>query len=821
MNKKRILIIGGVAGGASAAARARRLSEDAEIILFERGEHISFANCGLPYHIGNVIEDRDALLVQTPEKMHNRFRIDVRTKHEVVAIDRQAKEITVLNLEKNEEYREKYDHLILSPGAAPFRPPIPGIDNHKVVTLRNMKDMDEIINIINEHNVRHALVVGGGYIGLEMAENLHHRNIGVTLVELLDQIMAPVDKEMAALLHQEIILNGIDLKLSNGVTEFKEENNKLTVTLSDKTSIATDLVILAIGVKPETLLAKEADIKLGETGGILVDQYMQTNDKNIYAVGDAVEIKDFVSQQAALIPLAGPANRQARIAIDHIFGRDSSYHMTQGTGICKVFGLTAGMTGLNEKTLRKKEIPFEKIYLHPANHAGYYPGATPISLKLLFDPKSGKILGAQAIGVNGVDKKIDVLAMAMRAGQTVFDLENAELCYAPPYGSAKDVVNYAGFIASNFIQGDMPIFYAENLNDITDNQIILDVRTKEEVAAGMIPNAINIPLDDLRNRLNELDQNKEIIAYCKVGLRGYLACRILMQNGFKCRNLTGGYTTYLMAYDKLNALILPKELHDDTGEMDEVIEAKHSKHNIVKYVDARGLACPGPIQKLREALDNIKSGEAVSILTTDPGFMADAPAWCNTTGNLVIGSQRKEHGYETIIAKSTHPDCYQSSNVSHNRNLTIVVFSNDFDKIMAALIIANGAASMGFKVTLFFTFWGLNVLRKSESVKVRKNIIEKMFGIMMPRGANKLILSKLNMLGMGTAMIKGIMRHHKVSSPAELLSSAQQAGIKLIACNMTMDLMGIKAEELVDNVSFAGVATYLDSAGAGGINLFI
>lgn len=548
MLKKRILIIGGVAGGASAATRIRRLSEEAEIIIFEKGDNISFANCGLPYYIGGDIHDRDQLLLQTPDKMKQRYNIDVRVKNEVIKIDCQNKKIIVLNHNTKQEYSENYDVLILSPGAKPILPPLPGIQNPGIFTLRNMADMDAINLWIKDQEPKHAVIIGGGYIGLEMIEALHNRQINITLIELAKQVMGPIDPEMATALHKELIEHNVDLRLGNSVTKFNKTDQKIGVILDSGEQINTDLVVLAIGVKPDVDSAKHAGLKIGELGGIVVNEHMQTNDPNIYAVGDAIEVQDFVTKKSTLIPLAGPANRQGRIVANNIFGIDTSYQNTQGTGVCKIFNLTADMTGVNEKTLKKLKYNYEKIYIHSMDHASYYPGATPISLKLLFSPENGKILGAQATGKKGIDKRIDVIAAVIRANGTVFDLANEELSYAPPYGSAKDAVNYAGFVASNVINGDVKICHAQEVTNLQAQQLLIDVRTPEEFLCGTIPQAINIPLDDLRSRLNELPKDKELLVFCKVGLRGYLASCILKHNGFNCRNLSGGYTTYLAAY---------------------------------------------------------------------------------------------------------------------------------------------------------------------------------------------------------------------------------------------------------------------------------
>ena len=540
----KLVIVGGVAGGASAAARARRLNEASEIIIFERGEHISFANCGLPYHIGGVITDRSKLLVQTPEAMKERFNIDVRVKSEVVAINRKQKHVVVRELLTAREYNQPYNKLILSPGAEPVKPNISGINSANVFTLRSMEDMDKIKNVVDKQNAGKAVIVGGGYIGLEMAEMLRRRKLDVTVVELENQVFGAIDPEMASVVASELRLHGVDLLLGTSVTAIEENSQGLKVQLSSGESLNCIMVIVSVGVRPESKLAKDAGLSIGQRKGIVVDKHMRTSDPDIYAVGDVVEVEDFTAGFATLIPLAGPANRQGRIAADNIMGKSSEYRKTQGTGICKVFDLAVGMTGLNEKTLKRLAVEYEKVYIHPASHATYYPGASQISLKLLFAPKDGKILGAQAVGSDGIDKRIDVLAVSIRAGLTVRDLKDLELSYAPPYGSAKDPINYAGFVASNILDGEVQNCYAEELLNNGNDKLLLDVRMPDEVEGGTIGEAINIPVDQLRYRLSELPKDKELIVFCQVGLRGYVACRILSQNGFSCRNLSGGYKTY-------------------------------------------------------------------------------------------------------------------------------------------------------------------------------------------------------------------------------------------------------------------------------------
>lgn len=540
---KRIVIVGGVAGGASAAVRARRLSEGADIVLFERGPHVSFANCGLPYHIGGVIPDRARLLVQTPQSLMARFNLDVRVNSEVQSIDPGARTVTVRNLKTGKVFEQPYDALVLSPGAEPIRPPLPGIGDPRILSLRNLDDMDRILAAME--GATRALVVGAGYIGLEMAEAFRERGLEVVLVERLDQVMAVADADMVTPLHVELRNNGVDLRLGTSVEGFEPGPDGLVAKLSDGSEVVCGLAVLAIGVRPETALARAAGLALGSTGGILVDEYMRTSDPAIWAVGDAVEVKDTVLDGPALIPLAGPANRQGRIAADNILGRESVYKGTQGTAICKVFGLAFAITGQSEKVLKRKGVAYQKIYIHPADHATYYPGAQSISLKLLFDAE-GHILGAQAVGAAGADKRIDVIATAMRGGLTVYDLEDSELCYAPPYGSAKDPVNMAGFVAANVLRGDTALWEPEELATLRPDQVVLDVRTLQEFQAGTIPGAVLAPVDELRDRLDELDKDKEYLVLCQVGLRGYLAGRILSQMGYRVRNLSGGYRRYKM-----------------------------------------------------------------------------------------------------------------------------------------------------------------------------------------------------------------------------------------------------------------------------------
>lgn len=541
----KLVIVGGVAGGASAATRARRLSEEAEIVLFERGPDVSFANCGLPYHIGGEIADRKKLLVTTPERLHARFRLDVRVRSSVESIDRAAKKVRIRDLASGREYDETYDKLILSPGAAPLRPPIPGVDLPGIFTLRNLQDMDRIKATVDK-GVRQAVMIGAGFIGLELVENFVQRGVATTVIEKIDQVLPPFDKEMTTPIAQKLRAKGVSLHFGTTAEVFEQTPEGLHVRLNSGETVPAQLVVLGVGVRPENKLAVAAGLEVAPRGGIRVNDYLQTNDPDIYAVGDAIEVKDFVTGEPAQVPLAGPANRQGRIAADNVFGRAVRFRGTQGTAIVGLFGLTAAMTGASEKTLERLKKPFRKLYVHPANHAGYYPGAEQMTLKVLFDPQSGRVLGAQGVGGAGVDKRIDVLAVAIQAGMTMFDLEETELAYSPQFGSAKDPINVIGFVGAGLVRGDHPQLDMSALlaTPPAERPFLLDVRTADEFAAGHLPAAVNIPVDDLRSRLNELPRDRQIAAYCQVGQRGYIATRILRQSGFDAANVSGGYKTY-------------------------------------------------------------------------------------------------------------------------------------------------------------------------------------------------------------------------------------------------------------------------------------
>lgn len=811
------LIIGGVAGGATVATRLRRMDEKANIILFERGKYVSYANCGLPYYIGDTINNREKLFVQTAKGFTDRFRIDIRTEQEVTAIRPDKKEVEIKNLSTGETYTETYDKLVLSPGAEPLRPGIEGIGSKKIFTLRNVPDTDTIKNYVNTENPKRAIVVGGGFIGLEMAENLHDLGIQVDVVEMANQVMAPLDFSMAAIVHRQLTDKGVGLHLEDGVSRFEEKDGGVTVHLRSGKQIATDMVLLSIGVRPETKLAKDAGLAIGERGGITVNDYMQTSDANIYALGDAVEVRHLVTGQPALIPLAGPANKQGRIVADNIvFGNKEKYPGSIGTSIAKVFDLTVAAAGANAKLLQRNNIPYISSYTHGASHAGYYPGAVPLSIKILFAPENGKLLGAQIVGFNGVDKRIEMLAQVIQRGGTVHDLTELEHAYAPPYSSAKDPVNMAGFVAENILNKKSRIIQWRKLAELPADTIRIDVRTHDEYKLGTIPGFINIPVDELREHLDELPKEKPIVVTCAVGLRGYLAYRILVQNGFKhVRNLSGGYKTWSVATAPIKEIVSHKpEIPESTsyGNSD-------SQINLLK-VDACGLMCPGPVMQLKKNYKALKIGEQLQITATDQAFGKDVTSWCKMTGAELVALENKNGVVAATIRKQEKTaSCEISRNNADNK--TLIVFSDDLDKALASFVIANGAASTGKKVTMFFTFWGLNVIKKQHKPTVTKDIFGKMFGWMLPTHSGKLKLSKMNMGGAGSWMMRLIMKRKRIDSLESLIQQAIDNGVEMIACTMSMDVMGVQKEELMDNVTLGGVASYLERAEEANVNLFI
>lgn len=814
----KICIIGGVAGGATAAARLRRLNEQNEIILFEKGAHISFANCGLPYHVGGVIKKRENLILRTPENFKKTYRVDVRILHEVIAVNRGNKTLTVKNLSTGAVFEEAYDKLLLSPGGVPFIPDIPGLADVPYMTLRDIPDMDRIIEKIKTLKVRRALVIGGGYIGIEIAENLAHLSVETHVVEMAPQILTIFDPEMAGILHEKMTENKVFVHTKDTVSKI-EGSPVSSVTLKSGTTLSCDLILVAIGVRPETTLAKGAGLKLGPLGGIETDKTLQTSDPDIYACGDAVEVTHFVSRNKALLPLAGPANKQARVAADNILGLAARYEGTQGTSIVKIFDLQAASTGLNERQAVKEKKDYQVLYLHPANHAGYYPGASLIHLKVIYDRVSGKILGAQAVGKEGVDKRIDILACALRLGADVYSLKNLELCYAPPFGAAKDPVNMIGFMAENIRNNLVTFVTCAELSSL-HNPYYIDVATPEEFSLGRIQEAVNIPLSELRGRMQEIPGDRTLVVYCQSGLRSYNACRILLQNGFeKVFNLAGGYKTFrFFSFKPRNPQAPSADISTLSGcESDSPCTLSSSK---TVELDLCGLQCPGPVLSLKKALDDLSAGGTIRAVATDEGFMKDLPAFCKSTGSELLEIKKGKGGYEALIRKGASETVLPQKQ-GNSKKKTLVVFSGDLDKAMAAFIIANGARAMGSEVTLFFTFWGLNILRKANPPSVLKTGIEKMFGWMMPRGADKLNLSKMNMLGMGTDMMKRVMKNKKVTPLPDLIQSALQGGVKLVACSMTMDIMGLKKEELLDGVEIGGVAHFLSESDESGTTLFI
>ena len=819
---KKIVIIGGVAGGATAATRLRRLNEEDKIVLFEKGEYISFANCGLPYHVGGVIKERENLLLQTVDGMNQQYGLDVRNFSEVLEINPQSKSVTVLNHQTGESYVESYDKLIISTGAKAIVPSIDGLEEaQNVFRLRNIPDMDQIKAYIAENQIATATVVGGGFIGLEMMENLVELGIQVQLIEMAPQVMPTIDIEMAQLIHSQMNIHGVNLILNDGLKEFRQNGRELLLT-SGKT-LQTDMTILSIGVLPENTLAKVAGLELGYKGGIKVNQQLQTSQPDIYAIGDAIEVIDLVSGQPTHIPLAWPANRQGRLVADIINGSDAGYFGTQGTAVAKVFELTVASTGNSERLLKQAGIEYETIHIHPNSHAGYYPGASPIALKLLFGI-DGKILGAQAIGTEGVEKRIDVIATAMRFGARADQLASIELSYAPPYSSAKDPVNMLGYTADNILSGKVATFQWSQVDElISNNAFLLDVREEFELATGTIESSHHIPLNQLRQRLGELPKNQPIYVYCQVGHRGYNAARILSQAGFDVKNLDGGYKTYKTAHYRIKPLDYlsfnqTRHKSEDLKEPSEII-----------HLDACGLQCPGPILKVKEKIDKMSIGQKMEIEASDFGFGADLAAWCQNTGNTLL-SNKIENGkvLATIVKGKSSisesemkdlPSLGQEGVLKETKDgATMVVFSGDLDKALASMIIASGAAAYGKKVTIFFTFWGLSILKKQ---KVKKSGLAKLFDIMLPSKANNLPLSQMNMGGMGASMIKYIMKQKNVDSLPDMIEQAHQLGVKFVACTMSMDLMGIEKEELFDFVEYGGVATFIGDSEQANMQLFI
>ncbi len=785
----KIIIVGGGAAGASCAARLRRLDESSEILILEKTSEISIANCGLPYYISDIISERDNMLVSNTKKFKTWFNIDVRLNSEVVKINRSDKTVQL----KNNELLA-YDKLVLAQGAAPIIPEFKGMDKSLIFSLRTLHDADKIKNFIKNNNSKKAVVIGGGFIGVEMAENLVEMGLHTTLVELNNQILAPVDKEVAKFAQNTMIENGVELVLSDGVKEFR--NNK--IILNSNKEIEFGIVIMAIGVRPEITLAKDSGLVTAR--GIIVNDCLQTSDENIYAAGDSIEVKDFISGDNTIIPLAGPANRQGRIIAENICGLNSKYKKSQGTSVLKVFDLTVASVGNNEKQLEQKNIPYWKTYIFSRAHAGYYPDSTQIFFKLLFNIE-GKILGAQAVGQQGVEKRIDVISSIMRSGGTIQDMIDSELSYAPPYSSAKDPVNILGMNADNILKGLVKPAYLEDLK----GAYLIDVRPEISYKVNTIPGAVNIPISEMRSRINEVPKDRKVILFCNTGHTSYIASRILIQRGFKnVYSLMGGIEIY-------------KEMTKNVTFTANIGQSRRvSTGNVIK-IDASGLQCPGPIMKVSQAMEGLSEGEIIEVISTDRGFKSDIGAWCETTSNKLVSLVQENKKIIATIQKNA--DYVKSVNKDFNGQ-TIVVFSNDLDKAMASFIIANGARASGKNVTMFFTFWGLNILRKP-NVTLKKGFIDSLFGFMMPKGVQNLTLSKMNMGGIGSLMMKFIMRKKNIATLQELIQQAKDNGIKFIACNMSMDVMGIKQEELIDGVEIGGVAKYISESNSANSNLFI
>ena len=808
---KKVLIVGGVAGGASTATRLRRLDESLEIVIFEKGEYVSFANCGLPYYIGDIIQNRESLLVQTPESLKVRFNLDVRVNSEVVGVNGKDKKVKV-KTKNGEEYEESFDFLVLSPGAKPIFPAIKGIENKKIFTLRNINDMDKIKSEIKNNAIKKAVVVGGGYVGIETAENLKHLGIDVTLIEAAPHILAPFDSEISNILEYELVNNGIELMTSEKVVEFQEDANKIIIKLESGKIVTTDMVILSIGVSPDTKFLQGSGINLGERGHILVNENLETNIDGVYALGDSILVKNYITNQNVGIPLAGPANRQGRIVAGNIVGRNEKYKGSLGTAIIKIFELTGASTGLNERSLKQLNITYEKIYLHPNNHAAYYPGASPISIKALYNKENKQILGAQAVGISGVDKFIDVMATSIKFKATIDDLAELELAYAPPFLSAKSPANMVGFIGQNIEDDLLEQVFMEDLKKYDEKKtIILDIREELELIGRKFDNSINIPLSELRKRYTELPKDKEIWTYCAVGLRGYIATRFLSQKGYRVKNLAGG----IKSEEKV--IVNTQKESSLTKEGNSNIEKEED------YLDLSGLSCPGPLVKIKEKIDKLGEDEKLKVKVSDPGFYNDIQAWSKVTKNSLLSLDKKDGlTYATLQKGQTSKVIEKNQEnviIEDNSNMTMVVFSGDLDKAIAAFIIANGALTMGKKVTMFFTFWGLSILKKKNLAK--KSFIEKMFAMMLPKNSQDLPVSKMNFFGIGAKMIRSVMKKKNIMSLEELIKKAIDSGVNITACTMSMDVMGISEEELIDGINYGGVGQYLGEAEKSNNNLFI
>ncbi|MGF6906544.1 FAD-dependent oxidoreductase [Fusobacterium sp. PH5-44] len=809
----KVIIIGGVAGGMSAATRLRRLDNNVEIIVLEKSGYVSFANCGLPYHIGNVIEDKESLFLETPLTLKDKFNLDIRIKSEAISIDPDKKEVTIRKMETNDEYTESYDKLLISTGARPFIPNIKGLNNSGYLTLRNIEDMEKINNYIDSSDYKNIVIVGGGFIGLETAENLKHKDMNVTIIEKSNQVMGPLDFEMASFVHGEIKKRNIALYLKSDIENIKDVGGKKIIKLTSGEVLETDLIIVSIGVVPDSKIAKNAGLELTSRGAIKVDEYFKTTNNDIFAVGDVIEIPNILTKEKALIPLAGPANKQGRMVAGNILGKEEKYSGAIGTSIAKFFNLTVASTGVNEKYLKREGVNYKSLFIIKHDHAGYYPGATDIFFKILFEPETGHIFGAQAVGEKGVDKKIDIVATAILGDMSIYRLKELDTAYAPPYNSAKDIINYASYMAENMVKDGLEVIEWDEVEGMN----IIDVRTEDEYNIYHIDGAVNIPLNNLKESLEKLDPQKEYVVYCKVGQRGYNAQRILMNNGYKAKNMSGGLSIYISA----SAIQDNRIKFENISKENIVTKLEESFISSNTLLDVSGLQCPGPIIKIKNKISELKDGEILEVKATDPGFENDIKVWTKQTGNTLLKIENNS-GKIFVAIKKGHENFSSDTELIRDNSTSIVVFSGEFDKLFAALIIANGALAMGNKTSIFFTFWGLNALRKSNyKTKVKKGRIEKFFEIMMPKGIKKLKLSNMNFAGFGRKVMNKVMKNKNVESLESLLDEYIKNGGKIIACTMSMDVMGIKKDELIENIEYGGVATYMEGANRSNHNLFI
>ncbi len=841
MSGRKFVIVGGVAAGASAAARLRRLDEEATIVILEKGDAASYANCGLPYRLGGVIGSRDQLLVTAPEKFRDWFAVDLRCGCAVIGIDR-ARKVVKVKERNGREYEEGYDGLLLATGSVPRPGQTPGEEDPAVHRLWTLADMDGVEQAL-EAGARRALVVGAGFVGVETAENLAHRGLEVTVVQK-GHVLPILDPEMSTLVEDELLRCGIEVETGCVVEAYRREGGELKARLSNGREVACDVVVEGVGVMPASGLARTAGLELGARGHVLVDEGMQTSDEAIWAAGDVAEVVDSATGRHVAIALAGPANKQGRIAAENMARKVGAGAATaagarryvggNGPSVLRVGRLTVASAGRTEERLRREGVECRAVYVHPFSNATYYPGAEQMTLKLLFAPADGTILGCQIVGGKGVDKRIDVVSAAMSAGWPAPRLAEVELAYAPPYGSAKDAVNFAGFVVENVLAGlSDPISPAA----VPEGAQVVDVREAAEYALGSIPGARNIPLGELRGHLEELEKNRPVVAYCQVGVRGYLAERILRQKGFDAHNLSGGYRAWKLfnhTRGEVNQAVRGRA-KDLPGKGGVPAEAAAGLA-VATELDVRGLACPGPVMRLTKAVGAVAPGERV-LVRAETSFEADLRRWASSNGHGLDEVSMGAEGLTAVVTKGgggtaqagtpQAADEKSSDGVSACAlqggaipdKMAIVVFSNDLDRALAALILANGFAAAGTKVSLFFTFWGLSVLRKG-GAKVKKSLMGRLFGWMLPTGAEKLALSKLDMMGVGRGMIRGLMKKQRVPSLSELIGSAHEAGVRFLACDMAMGLMGLTREELAPVDEVVGVASFAAVAKGGG-TLFI